>query len=98
MFTLKIQSHKGHHECECEHEVATAVFERLTGKRRDPLPKEMKARLPDTFQDLEALWKGGKQSYLAVTQKDKGKDMEKIHEIDVGGGGIIMFIPPIGGG
>jgi hypothetical protein len=97
MFTLKIQSHKGHHECECEQEVATAVFERLTGKRKDPLPKEMKARLPDTFQDLEALWKGGKQSYLAVTPKGKDMDMEQIHEIDVGSG-IIMFIPPIAGG
>jgi hypothetical protein len=92
MYTLKIQSHLGHHECQCEQEVATAVFERLTGNRKDPLPKEMKAKLPDTFQDLEALWKGGKQSYIAIS-----KSMEQVRQLEEGVVEI-MFIPPIAGG
>ena len=95
MFTLKIQSHLGHHECQCEQEVAIAVFERLTGKRKDPLPEEMKTQLPDTFQDLEALWKGGKQSYVAVVKK--GEEMEQVRQLEKGVVEV-MFIPPIAGG
>jgi len=95
MLTLKIQSHRGHHECQCEQEVATAVFDRLTGKRAAPLPDEMRTQLPDTFQDLEALWKGGKQSYVAIVKK--GEEMEKVRQLDKGVVEV-MFIPPIVGG
>jgi hypothetical protein len=67
---LKIQSFRGDHNCECEEQIAEAVFNKLTGKMSDPLPQDLKTKVPDTFQELEGLWREGKLGYMAFDEKD----------------------------
>ena len=73
---FKITSHRGHHEADvAEAEVSEALFNKLTGKTKEALPTEFKSKVPETFQELEGLWKEGKLGYTATTV-DKGLDKE----------------------
>lgn len=92
MMTIKITSHRGHHEAAVmEPEVSQAIYEKMTGKTEAPLPAEYKVKIPDNFGELEGLWKEGRLGYMAF--EGKNGDMELIKEfrpeIDV-----LLFIAP----
>ena len=71
---FKITSRRGHHEVDiAEPEVCEALFNKLTGKTNAPLPEEFKGKVPDTFQELQGLWRKGNLAYVATTV-DKGMD------------------------
>jgi len=42
----------------------------MTGKSTAALPQDLKTKVPDTFQELEALWREGKLGYMAFDEKD----------------------------
>lgn len=65
---IKIMSHRGDHEAVMEVADAKLVFDKLTGKTSAPLPAEVKTRIPDTFQELDALWTEG-MSRMTVFSK-----------------------------
>jgi hypothetical protein len=72
---FNITSGRGHHNAEVMDEaVGKALFCKLTGRSSRPLPKEMRAVLPDNFQELEGLWKQGKLGYLPAAVEEGGSD------------------------
>ena len=91
---IKVTSHRGHHECEVTADVGRMIFEKLTGKRGDPLPKSLK--VPDTFQELAALWQPGQGGYTAVSS-DKDGEVLSVREYNPDASEI-LFIAPITGG
>ena len=68
---FKITTHKGHHQADVLDEVDQKIlFDKLVGTYTDALPVEMKTKVPDTFQELEALWKPGKLAYIPTVKKE----------------------------
>lgn len=63
---IKITSHRGHHECDCDDAVATALYDKLTGKEEAPLGEELRTKIPDTFAELKQLWEKGKLGYTGM--------------------------------
>ncbi len=70
MMKIRIGSHLGDHNCDCEEQVAEAVFNKLTGKTAEPLPQDLKTKVPDNFLELEAIWKEGKLGYTAFDEEN----------------------------
>lgn len=95
MVTLKVTSHRGHHEAVVETEVATAVFNKMTGRQIEPLPENYKDLIPNTFQELVGLWDNKKMGYTAFEAKDGEAELVKeLHD----GVQELLFIAPITGG
>jgi len=65
---VMITSFRGDHNAVLEPEVSQVLFEKLTGKRTEALPADLKTKVPDTFQELEGLWRDGKLGYSAFVQ------------------------------
>ena len=79
---IMITSFRGDHNCEvAEAEVAEKLFNKLSGKTTEALPEEFKTKVPNTFQELEALWKPGKLGYTMVS-KDKDENLIPVKEFD----------------
>lgn len=58
---VRVTSWRGDHNGDvAEVEVAQAIFEKYSGKRTEALPEAYKAKVPDTFGELKALWTDGK--------------------------------------
>lgn len=94
---LKVQSHLGHHEAEvAEPEVSEAVFNKLTGKTVEPLPKEMQEKMPDTWRDLEALWTTGNEQFKVFT-RDEQRELVLVREYNPEAKDL-LFIPIQSGG
>ena len=70
---IRITSHRGDHCAVLEDIDAKLIYDKLTGKIEEPLPKELKQRCPDTFEELQVLWTHGKINYMPVAKKD-GKE------------------------
>lgn len=69
---LRIMSFRGDHNCECDTAVAEAVFNKMTGKTKKALPEELKAKVPNTFHELERLWNDEPISgVIAIDDKDE---------------------------
>jgi len=93
---IKISSSRGHHEAEVETEVAEALFNKLSGRTRAPLPEEFKAKIPATFQESESLWKEGTGGFSLFTTNDK-KEMVAVKEFDPEIKEL-CFLAPVAGG
>lgn len=91
---ISITSSRGHHEAVADVETARCVFEKLTGKRKDPLPRTLK--IPDTFGELEALWKEGGGGYTALA-KNKVGDLSLMKEFDPTVEDVAFIAPVVGG-
>ena len=95
---ISIMSEHGHHEAVLEGqdiEVGREIFNKLTGKRLKALPPELKTKVPDTFQELAALWNDGGAVYVPVGKK--GGESVKLAEFDPSADEV-LFIPPQAGG
>jgi hypothetical protein len=90
---FKIPSHRGHHECDCESDVAEMLFNKLTGARIEALPESVREKIPDTFSELSLLWESGKMGFIA-TDPIKEEVIKKFDD------GIeeALFFSPIGAG
>lgn len=93
---IKVQSHRGDHNCLLEGEVAERMFDKLTGRIEAPLGDEVKEAIPETFQELDALFRRGRLSYLPV-RKDADGETVLVDEFDPALEGI-TFIAPVRGG
>lgn len=94
---IKVTSHRGHHEAAvADPEVARPIFEKLTGKREEPLPEEFKTKIPDTFQELEGLWKKGKMGYTAF-QTDGQGEVIGLKEFAPEARDVVFMAPIVGG-
>ena len=93
---IRIQSHRGDHNCEvADVDVAEKVFDKLTGRTSLPLSEEVRTSIPDTFQELEALFRTGTLSYMPV-QKDGGyMTLVERFSPDLR---EVLFVAPIRGG
>jgi hypothetical protein len=87
---IKIMSHRGDHECVLEAADARMVFDKLTGKMAEPLPDEVKAKIPATFEELAALWTEGKVGYAAFDPSRQ----ELVSEFREGLEDL-LFMPPL---
>jgi hypothetical protein len=94
---IMITSFRGHHEAEVlDPEVAKAIYDKMSGKTEEPLPEVLKTQVPDTFQELEALWKEGRLGYSAVS-KDKDDELIPMREFDPQAE-VLCFLGMIQGG
>lgn len=93
---ISVTSHRGHHEAVVENDTARMVFDRLTGKRKEPLPAAVRTKIPDTWAELDALWGGTGGGYTALTREADGK-MSDSKEFDPHAEEI-AFIAPVTGG
>lgn len=91
---IKVTSFRGHHECEVPADVGRMIFDKLTGKRKEPLPKSVV--VPDTFQELAALWKSGEGGYTAVSTGDDG-EVIGLREFSPEAREILFIAPIVGG-
>lgn len=89
---IRIQSGRGDHSAEVCEEVAEAIFNKMTGKTKEALPADLRTKVPDTFQELEFLWKPGKLSFPAIENKD---DLMKSFRPEATE--VLFLIPHIGG-
>jgi len=72
---FNITTHRGHHEADVMDEVVgKALFDKLSGRSVNPLPEEMKAILPENFQELQGLWKKGKLGYVPALVEEGNSD------------------------
>ena len=95
---IQVTSSRGHHEAVTDAEVAHMVFDKLTGKRHASLPAELKTKIPDTWQELDALWRDGDVSGYTAIAKTAGKpDMVNLKEFDPQVDDL-LFLSPIAGG
>lgn len=95
---LKITSWRGHHEADVEPAVAKALFDKMTGKDREPLPATVRAAVPATFGELTALWEAGHPGYSVVAPPETADRPPKaLTEFDPAAKELI-FIAPITGG
>jgi hypothetical protein len=93
---LKVTSHRGHHEANvAEIDVAKQIFDKMTGKTEEALDHSIKTKIPDTFQELEGLWKTGKMGYMAFTGKGDESEMLTSFKEEVED---VVFIAPVRGG
>jgi hypothetical protein len=93
---IKVHSHRGDHEAVLSEPDARLVFNKLTGGYGDPLPADLKTRVPDTWQELEALWNPGQPQYLAAVKDAKGEaTLTKEWRPDVA---EMTFLAPVTGG
>jgi len=93
---VKVTSWRGHHEAAVmEPEVARSVFEKMTGKTSKALDPALKVKMPDTFAELEALWRDGTGGYTALA--GAGDDMRLVREFDPAVEEL-TFLAPIAGG
>lgn len=72
---IMITSFRGDHNCEVlDPVIAETIFNKLSGKSSEALPAEYKTKVPNTFQELENLWRPGKLGYTMVS-KDKDENL-----------------------
>lgn len=91
-----ITSWRGHHGATIDDiQIQKDLFNKLTGLRKEPLPEEYKTKIPDNFQELEALWKTGKMEYDAINV-DKG-EWKKIREFNSQVQELVFLAPKTGG-
>ena len=93
---IRITSWRGDHQCEVETEIGKAVFEKLTGLNTDALPESARPAVPDTFQELEALWKPGNPGFTAISL-DKGGNVMALKTFEPEADEVIFFAPITGG-
>ena len=86
---IRIMCTYGDRNCEVGEEVGRAIFDKLTGRTVEALPKEM---IPETFLELQALWDEGKRNYFPVDFASRELVTEYAPSADV------VFIPPLRGG
>ena len=94
---IQITSSRGHHEAVADVEVAEMVFQKMTGKRKAPLPPEMKTKVPDTWHELTALWQEGEVGGYTAIAKKAGQDIINLKEFDPQADDL-LFLSPIAGG
>ena len=93
---FKITTFRGHHEASVmEPEVSRQIFDKLTGLSQAALPAEFKTKVPDTFQELEALWKDGPMGYLGFAQQ--GTELTLTKEFDPTVEEMVFIAPQQGG-
>lgn len=93
---IKITSHRGHHEAVLdEPQVAEQFFNKMVGKETAALPPELKTKVPDTFVELESIWKNGNPGYSAYTKK--GDMLEKVVDFNPAVEEVLFISPIIGG-
>jgi len=92
---VNVTSQRGHHEAVMEPEIAEAVFNKMTGRTVKALDPSFKVKIPDTFGELEALWRDGPGGYTALG--GKGDDLRLVREFDPTVEEM-TFIAPIAGG
>ena len=92
---IRITSFRGDHEAVLDPEIGKAIFLKMTGSSVDALSDSLKAVVPDTFKELEELWKEGKVCYLPF--RKVGDDIETIKEFDPEDEEL-LFVSPITGG
>ena len=92
---IKITSHRGHHECAVDATVGEALFDKLTGRRVEALPAELRPKIPENFAELEGLWRDSRMNYAAVATR--GGELVGVREFAPQADEIV-FIAPITGG
>lgn len=93
---IRITSWRGDHNCVTEPEVARALYDKLTGKSNEPLPAELKTKVPETFEELAGLWTEGTLGYSAIGL-DKDGEIIAVKEFDPKAAEVV-FLAPITGG
>jgi len=95
---FRITSWRGDHQATIEApEVAKAVFNKLTGKTVEALPEALKTQVPDTFQELQSLWKDGAVEGYAPIALDKNGELIGMKEFNPEAE-TVVFIAPIAAG
>ena len=92
---VKIISHRGDHNAVMGADIAEQVFDKLTGKREDALPVALKTQVPDTWQELDALWNPGKPTYGAFSKH--GADIKPVKTFDPQEDDLLFIAPVMGG-
>lgn len=93
---FNITSFRGHHEAVVvENDVSQMLFDKLLGRRQEALPKEIREKIPDTFEELTGLWKEGKLGYMAVQKV--GEEMVIVKDFDPKIEELVFIAPIIGG-
>jgi hypothetical protein len=94
---FRITSWRGDHQATIEApEVAEAIFRKLTGQSVAALPESLKAQVPDTFQELEALWNDGIGGYTTIAL-DKNGEIIGMKEFNPEAEEVVFFAPIAGG-
>jgi len=94
---FRVTSKRGDHQAVLEApDVAEALFNKLSGKTSAALPAEMKTKIPDTFGELEGLWREGQMGYTAISQ-DKNENLIGLKDF-VPEAETVVFIAPIAAG
>ena len=93
---LKVTSFRGHHEAVVEPEVGRALFEKMTGRNKAPLPAEIRTAVPETFGELKALWEAGNPGYSALAVSED-KNCAPLREFDPAAQEV-LFLAPVAGG
>lgn len=94
---IMVTSFRGDHNAEVEDvAVAEQLFNKLSGKMEEPLPEEVKTKIPDTFQELEGLWKKGKMGYTAF-QTDGQGEVIGLKEFAPEARDVVFMAPIVGG-
>jgi hypothetical protein len=94
---FKVTSKRGHHEAVLEDPaIAGPIFDKMTGKTEAPLPPEFKTKVPDTWQELQALWKPGKLGYTAIQAGADG-EVVGLKEFSPEAQDVVFIAPVIGG-
>lgn len=93
---IKITSHRGDHQCDVAPEIGEAIFKKLTGKMDDPLPESFRDQIPDTFEELTALWAKGPGGYTAISQDENG-EMIGMKNFMLSAETVVFIAPVVGG-
>lgn len=93
---FKVTSFRGHHECDLAPEVGKTLFEKMTGRNRAALPEELKAAVPESFHELDGLWREGNPGYAAMALSPE-KEISAVKEFDPAVEEM-LFIAPVAGG
>jgi hypothetical protein len=91
---LLITSPRGHHETVAETEISAAVFDKLIGKKLEPLSVDLKSKLPETFSEV-GLYENRKLSYTAFEKV--GGEFKVTRQFNPQAEEM-MFVAPIIGG
>ena len=92
---IRITSHLGHHEAVIDQDVAKAIFDKMTGKTKAALPKSIRTKVPDNFEQLAALWTDSKMSYVASAKQ--GEQLVAVKEFDPQIEDMLFIAPVMGG-
>jgi len=94
---VRICSFRGDHNADADVAVAEAIYNKVSGKTTAALPESLKTQIPDTFQELKALWTEGEMKGCTPFGVDKDGNMVPMKEFNAEVAEMVVLQPIIGG-